>query len=406
MQDFKKLLTARFLYTFAVQMQAVLLGWRMYTLTHDPLYLGLIGLVEAIPALGLALYAGYIVDRSRPLVVYRRLLYASFLSALIMLVSQHEAAQMTERLQIIALFASSFLTGTARAFSQPTIYASVPRLVERNFLQRASAWTTTSLQIARISGPALGGLLFGWIGITATSGIVCGILLLALGAMLLIQRKIEPPAVTGTPNSLRHELFSGAVYVFKHPILLPALSLDMLSVMFGGVTALLPIYAAEILHVGPKGLGLLRAAPAIGAAITGLWLTSFEIRQRAGTWLLTSVTAFGLFTIVFAISTNYLLSLASLALLGAFDSVSMVIRGTAVQLTSPDHMRGRISAVNSIFIGSSNELGEFESGVAARWLGTVPAALLGGIACMLIVSVVAWRCPRLRQMNLDNLSAT
>jgi len=401
--DFKKLMAARFLFTLAVQIQTIVLGWRMYILTKDPLFLGLIGLAEAIPALGLALYAGYIVDRSRPLLVFRRVVGVSWLSGLILLVSQLPAAGASEELQIGALFLSSFLTGAARAFSQPAVFSIVPRMIGRENLSRGAAWMASTHQIGSISGPALGGLFFGWLGVSATAGIVCAVLLLALGTLWWIQASPNPLPSSVKRESKRTELLSGLRFVFRHPILLPALSLDMISVFFGGVTALLPIYAGEILIVGPKGLGALRAAPAIGAALMSLSLTRWDIRERAGTWLLWAVTGFGACVLVFAVSRNYLLSLAALALSGAFDSVSMVVRMAAVQLSSPDSMRGKISSVNSIFIGSSNELGEFESGVVAHLFGAVPAAVLGGLVCLATVFTVALLSPRLRDLNLEEL---
>ncbi len=308
--DFKKLMAARFLFTLAVQIQTIVLGWRMYILTKDPLFLGLIGLVEAIPALGLALYAGYIVDRSRPMVVIRRVVGVSWLSGMILLVSQLPATGASEQLQIVALFLSSFLTGAARAFSQPAMFSIVPRIIGRENLSRGSAWMASTHQIGSISGPALGGLFFGWLGVSVTAGMVCTILLLAMAALWWIQAAPNPQPSSGKGEGKKTQLLSGLRFVFRHPILLPALSLDMISVFFGGVTALLPIYAAEILRVGPKGLGVLRAAPAIGAAVMSLCLTRWDIRVRAGTWLLSAVTGFGLCTLVFAISRNYLLSLA------------------------------------------------------------------------------------------------
>ena len=403
--DFKKLMAARFLFTLAVQIQAIVLGWQMYILTKDPLFLGLIGLVEAIPALGLALYAGYIVDRSRPLVVIRKVVDISLLSGFILLVSQLPSVSASNRLHIMGLFLSSFLTGAARAFSQPATFAFVPRIIDRASLPRASAWMASSLQVARISGPALGGLFFGWMGVSTSAGIVCLVLILAAGTLWAIHSSPNPLQPSGKIESRETELFSGAKFVIRHPILLPALSLDMISVLFGGVTALLPIYAGEILRIGPKGLGALRAAPAIGAAVTSLWLTTFNIRKRAGEWLLSAVTGFGVCILVFALSRDFVLSLFALGLSGAFDSVSMVVRMSVVQLSSPDSMRGKISAVNSIFIGSSNELGEFESGVVARLLGAVPAAFLGGVVCLATVFTVALLSPPLRKLNLDKLEA-
>src|SRR5665647_1061370 len=257
--DFKKLMSARFFFTLAVQMQAIVLGWRMYELTHDPLYLGFIGLAEAIPALGLALWAGYIVDRSRPLVIYRRLVFVSLASGLMMLLSQLKAFGISPETQVPLLFVSSFLTGCARAFSQPSMYSIVPKIIPRNLLPSSSAWMSSAMQTARMSGPALGGLLYGFIGVSGTAVITC--ICLMVTSVFLYSIEFNPPVnVPEKSHSLKQDLLSGLKFVFKHPILFPALTLDMVSVLFGGVTALLPIYAAEVLFVGPQGLGLLRAA--------------------------------------------------------------------------------------------------------------------------------------------------
>lgn len=220
--------------------------------------------------------------------------------------------------------------------------------------------------------------------------------------MLMIKKDIPPPESRPQHTSIRDELLSGGKFVLKHPILFPALSLDMVSVMFGGVTALLPIFADEILLVGPKGLGALRAAPAIGATLMSLYLAR-TTRMRTGTYFLWSVAGFGACILIFGMSTNFYLSLIALGFSGVFDSVSMVIRSSAVQLTSPDHMRGKISAVNSIFIGSSNEIGELESGLAAKLMGTVPAVYFGGIMCLMTVGIVSWMSPTLRKMDLEKL---
>jgi MFS family permease len=404
--EFTRLMASRFLLTFATQIQAVALGWQMYVLTKNPLYLGFIGLAEAVPALGLALYSGYLVDRSDPLKLFRHMIEISLVSGLILFLSQSNAEDISLSAQVVALFCSSFLTGVARSFAQPTIYAIVPRIVPRDQLPTSSAWMATVLQIARISGPAAGGLLFGWVGIAETALTVCIFLVFSI---FLTPSFALPPSATAAEKggtSFKENLFSGLRFVFAHPILLPALSLDMISVLFGGVTALLPIFAAEILGVGPKGLGILRGAPAIGAALTGLWLTRFDLKARAGRYLFTAVTGFGVCILVFAVSSNLLLSLTALALSGAFDSVSMVIRSSAVQLCSPDQMRGRISAVNSIFIGSSNELGEFESGVLAHFTGIVPAAVFGGVACLATVAAIALLFPKLRMLDLNVLESS
>jgi MFS family permease len=403
--DFKKLMTARFFFTLGTAMQAVVIGWQMYALTHDPLHLGLIGLAEALPALTLALFAGYVVDRSRPLFIYRWVLMGSLVSGLVLFFSQQPALQLSVHGQVLGLFFASVITGVARGFSQPALYAAVPRIIPREHFAKASAWMVSALQIARIAGPAVGGLVFGWFGIVASAFLVCGSLGLALLSLALV--KASPGAPLGSEKRAlnRTEILSGASFVFKHPILFPALSLDMISVLFGGVTALLPIYAADILKVGSSGLGVLRAAPALGAALTSIWLTRFDIQKTAGSWLFSSVTGFGICILVFGVSHDYVLSLFALALGGAFDSISMVIRGSAVQLSSPDSMRGRISAVNSIFIGSSNELGEFESGVAAKLMGTVPSVILGGVICLATVLTVGIVAPSLRKLDLTQLKS-
>lgn len=401
--DFKKLLSARFLFTFAVQMQAIVLGWRIYELTKDPLYLGLIGLCEAIPAIGLSLYAGYLVDRLRPVMVYRRVMYVSLLSGLVVLSEHAFDEQLSHLSQIGLLYSAAFLTGLARSFSQPAIFATVPRLVDRAQLVRASAMSSSAMQIARIGGPAFGGLVFGFYGAIASTSIVCLFLFGAILSLLLIKKQVPPPESRSQHASIKDEFLSGGRFVFRHPILLPALSLDMISVLFGGVTALLPIFAEEVLFVGPKGLGALRAAPAVGATIMSLYLSRANT-FRTGRSLLWAVTGFGACILIFGISQNFYLSLFALGMSGIFDSVSMVIRNTAVQLVSPDDMRGKISAVNSIFIGSSNEIGELESGLAAKLLGTMPSVIFGGCACLLTVGIIAKLSPRLRTMNLDDLA--
>lgn len=411
-RDFRFLVFARFLFTLAVQMQAIVVGWRIYEITRDPLSLGLVGLVEAVPALSLALYGGYIVDRNKPKTVYRLVLLGSLLSGLILLGCQLYQNEMGVRYSVLALYGASFVTGLARAFSQPCTFAMVPKIIPRESLVRASAWSSSAMQLGRIIGPALGGLVFGFLGSATSYGFICVFLILAIFFISQIQTNVQP--AIGPKNSsgievkrnLFEELMEGARYVFKHPILFPALNLDMVSVLFGGVTALLPVYAAEILHVGPKGLGALRAAPAVGAVLMGIYLTRIEFKNKAGKWLLSAVAGFGVSIGVFAISHHFFLSLVALLFSGAFDSISMVIRNSAVQLSSPDHLRGRISAVNSMFIGSSNELGELESGIAAKLLGTIPAAVFGSVMCIVTVGVTAVFSKNLRELDLEKLMAT
>jgi MFS family permease len=401
--DFRKLLSARFFFTFGVQMQSVVLGWRIYELLRDPLALGLIGLAEAVPAIGLALYAGYLVDRMRPLVVYRRVIYVSLLSGILVLLEHVLEHNLSVPAQAAMLYSASFLTGLARAFAGPSVYSSVPRIVGQKALLKATATMSSALQIARIAGPALGGLIFGFAGAIASSTLVCLLLIVAMLSMLRIQIDLQPLPPSTAHKSVKDEFLSGLRFVFGHGVLFPALTIDMISVMFGGVTALLPIFASDILQVGPKGLGILRAAPAIGAALMGFYQSRRNLRGRSGTWLLSSITGFGICILVFGLSKNFYLSVGCLFLSGAFDSISMIIRSSAVQMLSPDHMRGKISAVNSIFIGSSNEIGELESGLAAKLIGTVPAVLFGGTLCLLTVATIGYFSPRLRRLDLHNL---
>ncbi len=388
----------------AMQIQSIVLAWQMYTLTHDALFLGFIGLTEAIPALGLALFSGYYVDQNRPLIILRAVMCVGLFSGFLLLISHTPWVELSVTSQVKTLFVSAFLAGIARAFFGPSLYSLVPHIVSRENLSKGAAGMTAAFQTAMIAGPAVGGLLFGLVGILKTSFVMCSLIFTALIATLLIKTNPAPATQRHAEHDFKKELLSGARFVFGHPIMLPALSMDMFCVLFGGVVALLPIYAAEILHVGPSGLGILRAAPAVGASIVSLAYTRIAMQKNTGKWLLACVAGFGICIVVFAVSTNYTLSLIALALSGGFDSVSAVIRNAIVTLVSPAELRGRISSVNMIFISSSNELGEFESGTAARFLGTVPAAILGGVLCLLIVAGITVWCPKLRKLDLEQLT--
>ncbi len=393
--NFYRLITARFCFALAVQSQAVLMGWQMYDLTKDPLQLGLIGLAAAIPALSLSLFAGLWVDRGNPLRIYQGVILSSACSVLI---GWHAKSPSD-------LYIAAIMTGLVRGFTGPAMNTLVPKLVTRDQLRVASAYSTTANRLALVIGPGLAGVLLGIHGY-GLPYLMAMISLFVASVSLIMVRYSHVPMIKKTPQpnpSIRHELLIGVRYVFKHPLLLSAMSLDMFAVLFGGVTALLPIYAAEVLFVGPSGLGWLRAAPAFGAIFMGLYLIKSPVRENAGRWLLTSVLGFGICILVFGISKNYWLSLGALAVSGALDSVSMVVRGAIVQLCSPEEMRGRIGAVNSIFIGSSNEIGEFESGVAAKLLGTVTSVMFGGTMTVLTVLLVFWKAKDLRKLDLSKL---
>ena len=402
--DFYKLISVRFCFVLAVQMQAVLLGWQMYLLTKSPLFLGLVGLAEAIPAIGFALYAGYYVDIRKPIPILYKLLLVSLFSAGLMLFGQRNDFGLPATVQIAALFVSSFLTGAVRAFLHPTIYTLVPAMVPLELLAKSAAIASSTLQVARISGPALGGLLFGYLGVSNCAAIVCGLLGVAL--ILSMQLTTFPEAANklDPSKSVTDDLLLGAKFVWRHSILFPAMALDMISVFLGGVTALLPIYVSEILHADAAELGYLRAAPAIGAFLSSVALVYLPIQKGHGKFMFGAVAGFGVSICVFALSRDVWLSTLALVASGAFDSISVIIRSSAIQITSPDAIRGRISSVNSVFVSSSNELGEFQSGVTAALIGPVATAIFGGVSCLVTVVVMLFRYPALRALDLNRLS--
>lgn len=366
----------------------------MYRLTRDPLDLGLVGLAEAIPALGLALFAGYLVDRNNPKKVILAMILVSLMS--ILLAWNAETPH--------ALFAAAFLTGIARSFYSPSFQALTSRFVQKEKIHRAVALSTSAMKLAYMSGPAAAGIILGWKGVDTAYSLGTVFLLFALGAAFSMNYDHAPYKNRPKKEAIfLDELLAGLRFVFKNRILLSVLSLDMFAVLFGGVTAMLPMIAEEILHTGPQGLGFLRASPAIGALFMSLWLVRRPVNRGAGKILLSVVAGFGLCILAFAASTNVILSCTLLALSGALDSVSMVIRGSIVQLCSPEAMRGRIASVNSIFIGSSNELGAFESGLAARMLGLVPSLYFGGVMTLLTVLFIANLVPEMRKLDLDAL---
>jgi MFS family permease len=402
--DFRRLTAARFLLTFAIQVQTLVMAWQVYSIKHDPLYLGLIGLFEAVPAISLALYSGDVVDRSNPLTVYKNVIRGCFVSALTLFVVSLPAAGINGGARVAWIYAAAFITGCARGFNQPATYSLIPQMIPRESLNVSSAWITSAFQMASVIGPGMGGLLFAWKGELLPYGFDLALLLGAMACAALIRLRPKP-APSGPPGETAfRRATSGLRFVFGDSILLPALALDMFAVLFGGVEAILPIFAGDILKIGAAGLGLLQASPSIGALIGSALMIRFPVNRRAGRILLGVVTGFGFCIIGFALSKTVWISLLLLGLAGALDSVSMVIRGAIVQISSPDHMRGRVAAVNSIFIGTSNEIGAFESGAAAKLLGTVPSVVAGGCLTLATVAAAALFAPQLREMDLDRLS--
>ncbi|MBI3444622.1 MAG: MFS transporter [Magnetospirillum sp.] len=387
-RDVRFFLLARLLSSTAQHITNVAVGWLVYDLAHDPLHLGLVGLAQFIPALLLTLPGGHLADR----LDRRRILLGCFaVTALALIGLLLLVMAGAPRLEFI--YGVMAVLGAVRAFSAPAGQSMTAMLVPRALLSRAVALNSTVWQVTVIGGPALGGFLyaFGPVMVFGTAaGLVCAATVAAF-ALSPLRREIAAD---------RGSIFDGIRFVWSRPEILGSVSLDLFCVLLGGATALLPIYARDILMTGPLGLGLLRSAPAVGAALSAAFLAHRPAEGRAGIRLFVSVALFGLATIVFGLSTSFPLSLAALAVLGAADMVSVVLRQTLVQINTPDDMRGRVSAVNLVFITASNELGEFESGLTAAWWGVVPAVVAGGAGCLLVAALWAWRFPALRRFDL------
>lgn len=381
--------------TFATQVQAVVVAWQLYDRTHDPLSLGLIGLAEALPFIGCALWAGHVADQTdrRRIVLWATAVLVLCSVALVALTAANPPAATFAR----SVYGIIAVSGVARSFLQPARQALSSEIVPRDVLPNAITWRSVTWQAASVGGPALGGLLYGYAGVQPAYVIVAvlmGAAFVAFG-LLRYERLPRPPASAHILESLGE----GLRFVRGQPVILGAMALDLFSVFFGGATALLPVFANEILHIGPQGLGILRAAPALGAVVVSLALTRWPPVRRTGPLLLVVVALFGASMIGFGLSRRYPLSLALLAFSGAVDMVSVNIRSLLLQLMVPDHLLGRVSSVNQIFIGSSNEIGEFESGVTARLFGAAPSVVLGGAMTLLVVAATGSLAPSLRRLQ-------
>ena len=389
--EFRRLVSATFLLTAAILVQEVVLGYEIYLLTRDPLKLGFVGLAEAIPFIGLALFGGHLADRRDRLSLMRGGMAAILAGSaiLMLLMFAPVRAHLSLAFQLTAIYGTVFMLGLARGIYSPAASSLKPFLVPRELYPNSSAWISSFWQAGAVLGPALAGFSYAAFGITATLGLV--VASLATVSWLISGIAPRPPAPPEKPHDdLWTSLREGLDYVWKTKAILYAISLDMVSVFFGGVVAILPIYAEDILEVGAQGLGVLRASPSVGATIVMLVCAYYPPTDKAWRNLLWSVAGFGVVTLVFAVSKWFWLSVAMLFLTGAFDSVSVIIRQTLMQALPPDHLRGRAVAVNSIFVSASNELGAFESGLAAKLLGVVPSVLFGGAMTLLTVGVI-WR---------------
>jgi MFS family permease len=389
-RDFAVYAAARFCATLCWAMLDVAVGWQVYQLTHNPLDLGFVGLAQFLPFVLLVLPAGHIADRMDR----RRVLLAAYsvsTAAVVLLL----CFTLSGAHVVWPVFVAMVLSGAGRAFWMPTSQAMTPNLVPPEAFQNAVAMNSMLLQIGVIAGPSLGGLLY-LLGPVVVYQITLGLLLL----ILLLISAIRPFRAAAPHKSFNPpDLLEGIRFVWLRRTVLGAISLDLFAVLFGGATALLPVYAGDVLHIGPAGLGILRTSPGIGAALIALSLAFNPIERHAGRWMFAGVALFGTATIVFGLSREFWVSMLALAALGAGDMLSVYIRHVLVQLETPDEIRGRVSAVSSMFIGASNELGEFESGVTARWLGPVPAVIVGGVATLLVVASYLNLFPELRLMD-------
>ncbi|MGB9428951.1 MAG: MFS transporter [Gammaproteobacteria bacterium] len=379
---------ARVASVLAYQMLAVAVGWQVYALTQRAFDLGMIGLMQFLPVVLFSLPAGHLADR------YERrhlILVCQIIEGLAM--GMLATGTFLHWFDYRSILAMVFLITAARAFAHPTLVTLLPSLVPPALLPRAVASSASAGQSAMIVGPAIGGFLY-----VAGPGVVYGVsgLLCLVAAFAMWRLKTEQPPMHREPATLR-TVFAGITFIRKQPVILGAISLDLFAVLLGGATTLLPIFARDILHTGPWGLGLLRAAPAVGALLMSAWLAHYPLTRRVGQIMFAAVAGFGVATLVFALSNSFALSLIVLVVLGACDMISVVVRMALVQLTTPNEMLGRVNAVNTIFVSTSNQLGGFESGVTAAWFGTVPAVLIGGIGTLVVVALWMWWFPALRQ---------
>ncbi|WP_437623645.1 MFS transporter [Sorangium sp. So ce1151] len=391
-RDFRVYAAARLLATMAYQMQSVAVGFQVYALTRDPLALGYVGLAQFLPVAGLSLAAGHTADRfDRRGILVLCYLTSSLAALALFLIARAPSPNLS------AIYGVLVLLGTVRAFQGPAGSSLLPSLVPAAHFQNAATWQSTLWQVGAIGGPSVGGLLYGLWKAAAPVYLTASLALAAACAGLLAVQ-VRTGRMEKRPPSLATAL-AGLRYVYRKKVLLASISLDFVAVFLGGAVALLPIYATDVLHVGPQGFGLLRAAPAAGAGVMAVLLAFRPIGRHAGRKMLLCVGLFGLATVVFGLSQSFLLSLAALTVIGATDMVSVVVRMTLEQLATPPEMRGRVSAVNMVFVGASNELGELESGTLARLIGTVPTVVIGGLGTVAVVLLWGWLFPELRAVD-------
>lgn len=395
--DYRFYLSMRLITTLSIQMMSVSVGYFIYDLTGDPLMLGFVGLAEAIPAIAISLWAGHLADKYN-----RRNILAGCLSlllcctaALFLLAWNRDVMSKTAILS--GIYAVIFMTGVARGFFSPTNFAFLPQLVDKKTLPNAISWNSSTWEVASITGLGLGGLLYGFLGVTRTFAVLTILCSFSLFFLFRIGPKPVPPADHTVPALERIQ--EGLRFVFSNQIILAAIALDLFAVLFGGAVALLPVYAKDILKVGPEGLGILRTAMSLGAITMAIYLAHRPLGRNAGSLMLWCVAGFGACIIGFGLSKWFWLSFLFLYLCGVLDEVSVYVRASLIQHLTPDHLKGRVSSVNSIFITSSNEIGAFESGFTAKLMGTVPAVVFGGLMTIAVVGITWWKAPKLRKLD-------
>ncbi len=399
-RDFRSIFLTRFFVSIALTVQAVIVGWQIYKLKPDPLFLGLMGLVEAIPAITCSFFSGHIVDTHRPSVVYRISILVTLANTIMIFFAVLPTTPIDDIHRLVLLYVGIFISGASRSFMSPSVFSLLPKVIPRKMIGAATAWTSSAYQFASIFGPPIGGLIYSAFGSTVAFAIPPFAMMLSFLSIQLLS-----PDGKNARNEFQREPFaqsivSGVKFALHHKVLLSTMTLDMFSVLFGGAVAVLPIFADQVFHTGAHGLGYLRAAPSIGSVIVAVVLAIRPFKVIRGRTLLWVVGGFGLATLGFALSSNFYLALLFLAISGVFDGVSMVIRSTLLQLLTPDQMRGRISALSSVFITSSNEIGAFESGLAARAMGLVTSVVFGGIMTVIVVSMTAFAVPELRNVEI------
>jgi MFS family permease len=401
-REFRSYLGMRFFFTFAYQMQAVIIGFHIYHLTADPLALGLIGLCEAIPAIGIALYGGYVADKSEKRGLLLKIFIGVFICSIVMLAatSQQLHPYIPTSYIVPIMYTMVFGVGLARGFFGPATFSLMAQILPKKLYPNASTWSSSSWQLASILGPAAGGFVYGFYGITPTYLVIVSFIFVSIVCIFFLKK--HPPTFIPKESSTK-SLTEGINFVFKSKMMLGAMSLDLFSVFFGGAVALLPVFANDILKVGPEGLGIMRAAASLGSVLTMLVMIVYPPTNRPWRNLIIAVLGFGTSIICYGLSTSFYLTLFFLFCEGAFDSVSVIIRSTIMQLLTPDQMRGRVSAVNSMFIGSSNEIGAFESGLTAKLMRTVPAVVFGGSMTIGIAIITYFKTKSLLPLTLDDI---